>query len=127
MKIESLSDLILALEEEIEPKNKEEIAGLEESALFQLHFGVNALIRSLAYYKNESQEGKALFAQLGFPDEGSSVLGKIYWLHLRGQPVTAQSLLRVIEENTIFLFGEPAKALATTFAKSYESLSGNSA
>jgi hypothetical protein len=123
MKIDSLAELIQALDAAVDPRTKDEIAALPKESLFKLHFGVNALIRSLAYYKNESRAGKEMFERLGLPDEGSSVLGRIYWLHLRKQPITQDTLVPVIEEHSLFVYGEPAQELARGFAHSYSRLS----
>jgi len=70
MKIETLAQLVRALDATVEPQYKAEIAALAEENLYQLHLGLNGLVRSLAYYKNESLEGKEHFQMLGFPDEG---------------------------------------------------------
>lgn len=122
MHIESLKTLIQVLDVEVAEDVKSQVRVLRDDQLFQLHFGLNALIRHLAYYANESAIGKQHFAELGFPDERSAVLGKIYWHHLRRETLSQAAVLSAIEENTIFVFGEPAQSLAERFAKSYSEL-----
>ena len=119
MQITNLAELFRALDEVVQSEDKAAIAALGEQELYQLHLGVNGLIRSLAYYKNESAEGKQYFQSLGLPDDGSAILGPIYWLHLRNEPMTAQRLFQIIEKNSLFIFGEEASGLAVELGASY--------
>jgi hypothetical protein len=117
MKLNTLAELIRALDDLVESEYKREIAALAEQDLGRLHLGVNGLIRSLAFYKNESPEGKAWFGAIGLADDGSSVLGAIYWLHLRHEPVTAERIVELNKGETWFPVSEDiARSLATSYA-----------
>lgn len=122
MDIDSLASLIRELDSTVETSHKNEIAKMPDEGLFKLHFGVNALIRSLAYYGNSSHEGRALFDGLGLPDDGSAVLGRIYRCHLRGEPVNRESLIPLIDQHALFISGAEAESLAGELAQSYATL-----
>ncbi|MEN3112006.1 hypothetical protein ACFONG_19370 [Uliginosibacterium paludis] len=118
MQIANLADLFRVLDESVQPEHKTDIAALAEQDLYQLHLGVNGVIRSLAYYKNDSATGKQYFQSLGLPDDGSAILGRIYWLHLRGEQITEQKLLHIIERESLFIFDEEARNLAAELSAS---------
>jgi hypothetical protein len=83
-----------------------------------LHLGLNALIRSLAFYRNESVSGREYFDRLGLPDEASAVFGEIYWHHLRGDEITPHLVGTLFEQNWCVISNDD-KILADELAKDY--------
>jgi hypothetical protein len=119
MHIDNLADMIHALDQQVTEDAKNEIRALNKSDLWQLHMGISGLIRSVVYYKNESIQGRKWFDQLGFPDDGSAVLGRIYWMYLRAEVLTKEGLSSLIEDHALFVFDEAAEKIAEEMMKSY--------
>ncbi len=124
MHIENIADLIRALDQQVDESVKNEIRAFEKSDLWQMHLGINGLIRGIAYYSNESTIGRQHFDRLGFPDDGSAVLGRIYWLHLKSIDVTKEAVVALIEQHALFVFDAEASDLADEMTKSYADVNG---
>lgn len=106
--VRSLAELFTALDAGLSPEEKEDIRALAESDRWKLHVGLNALIRSIAFYRNESEDGKVYLGRLCIqPDDSSAVLGFLYWRHLRSLPMGSADVLRVLQNE--FVLGTPAE------------------
>jgi hypothetical protein len=92
--LRDLADLFGHLDATLVASVKSEIAALPEDRLLELHFGLNLLIRTLAFYQNKSEEGKAYFSQLGDPDEASEAAWHGYGARRHGRPEIMSNVWR---------------------------------
>ena len=106
--VRSFAELVRALDAQLSAEEKADIRALAEMDLWKLHHGLNALIRSLAFYRNESEHGKEYMGRLCIqPDDSSAVLGSLYWRHLQNLPLDGSDVLRVLQSE--FVLGTPAE------------------
>ena len=122
--LRTLAELFNYLDSSLAASVKEEIAALPKERLIDLHFGLNAHIRWLAFYKNDSSEGKSYFSELGGPDEASGVLSDMYWLHIRGTKITEEFVSDSIDRHGILFTESEQTAKAKELASSYERFLG---
>jgi hypothetical protein len=120
----TLAELFNYLDSKLSASVKEEIAALPKERLIDLHFGLNAHIRWLAFYNNDSPEGKSYFSELGGPDEASGVLADMYWLHVRRTKITEEFVADAIDRHGIFFTESEQTAKAKELASSYERFFG---
>lgn len=119
MEIAGLRELLEALDATLDEAAKREVRETTESDLWQMHLGLNGLIRSIAYYRNSSEVGRALFDRLGMPDDGSAILGKVYWWHIRGISPTKEMLTATLQQRAWWFSAEESEALAEEMLASY--------
>lgn len=119
MEIASLGYLMVALDAYLDEVAKHEVRETSEADLWQMHLGLNGLIRSIAYYRNSSEIGRALFDRLGMPDDGSAVLGKVYWWHVRGISPTKEMFTAALQQHGWWFSVEESEALAAEMLTSY--------
>jgi hypothetical protein len=117
--METLTELFHALDGQLTSEVKAEVAALDEKSLGDMHFGLNGLIRSLAFYKNESHAGEEYFSRLGMPDEASAALGELYWRHLNSLPMTEADVLSALDQHW-YWDPEEIKAVAKELKESYD-------
>ncbi|MGC4077931.1 MAG: hypothetical protein QM702_13065 [Rubrivivax sp.] len=104
--VRTFTELAESLDAALSPEEKRDIRALAEAELWKLHTGLNALIRSLAFHRNESASGRAYLGRLCLqPDDASAVLGVLYWRHLRGLALGRDEILSVLERE--FVLGTP--------------------
>jgi hypothetical protein len=118
----NLTDLFAQLDRELTETEKQVLRAMKEESLYELHFGLNAYVRSLAFYRNSSPGGKEYFEQLGLPDSASGVLGDIYWKHVRGETLTREYILRSFERHWIFLTDNETQNICEELRRSYEAI-----
>jgi hypothetical protein len=119
--MENLQSLFHALDLQLAAETKEEIASLEEpEASIRLHLSLNALIRSLAFYKNPSTTGAQYFGRLGLPDDASYVFGKLYWWHLKYRAITASDVATLVE-TTLWLMPDEVQEITKDLMDGYAS------
>lgn len=119
MEIAGLWELLEALDATLDDAAKREVRETAESDLRQMHFGLNGLIRSIAYYRNSSEAGRAFFGRLGMPDDGSAVLGAAYWWHVRGIPLTREIFMAALQRHGWWFSSEESEALAEELLADY--------
>jgi hypothetical protein len=120
--LKNLADLFVLLDRELDETEKQTLRTIKEESLHELHFGLNAYIRSLAFYRNPSPGGKEYFEQLGLPDGASGVLGDIYWKHVRGEALSREYILNSMERHCIFLTENEMQNICEELRRSYESI-----
>lgn len=108
----NVAELFRYLDSTLEETFKSELLDLPEDALSKMHFGLNAFIRSVAFYRNESETGKAYFSNLGDPDSASGVLGEMYWAHLHRLPMTQEFVTNSVERHWIFFMTDAERDAA---------------
>jgi hypothetical protein len=118
--LKNLADLFDYLDANLAASVREEIAALPKQRLIDMHFGLNAHIRSLAFYRNDSPEGKSYFSELGSADEASGVLGDMYSLHVRGEKITEEFVSNAIERHGILYTESEQQSKAKELVESYE-------
>lgn len=119
MGIAGILELLQALDATLDEATKREIRELAEADLWQMHFGLNGLIRSIAYYRNSSEAGRAFFDSLGTPDDGSAVLGKVYWWNVRGVPLNKEMFLSALQRHALWFSDEESEAFAERMLTDY--------
>ncbi|MBR7780420.1 DUF6794 domain-containing protein [Undibacterium rugosum] len=107
----NVAELFRYLDATLEETVKGELLSLPEDTLYEMHFGLNAFIRSVAFYKNESETGKAYFSNLGDPDSASGVLGEMYWAHLHRRPMTQEFVTNSVDRHWIFFMSDAERDL----------------
>lgn len=117
--MDSLAELFRMLDEQFTPEAKAEIIALDKSQLWTMHLGLNGLIRSLAFYKNESPDGKLYFARLGMPDGASHIFGELYWHHLQSLPINEDVIANLLEKNW-FVMPEEVATISKELVSEYE-------
>ena len=119
MQTENLAQLFHELDLRTDDAFKAQLRALPERDLWQMHLGCNSLIRTLAFYSNESVAGRDYFARLGEPDDASSVLGEWYWRYLNGVRPDLAAMRACITRHCWFLLDEEAEEIARCMLQDY--------
>jgi len=102
--MENLTDLFVSLDAQLDQQTKVAISAMSTiEANCNLHLSLNELIRSLAFYRNQSCQGKEFFSQLGMPDDASHVLGLLYWHRVRGDRITTDLVAEILSQTWYFM------------------------
>jgi hypothetical protein len=118
--MDDLAALFKYLDEHLSVEEKANISSLESPKCGEMRLGLNALIRSVAFYKNDSPVGKLYFARAGLADDAGSAFGELYWRHLKGMTMTRGVIIEALESGGwTSPQGEQAISIAEDLLKSY--------
>ncbi|APF85634.1 hypothetical protein HI806_01960 [Ralstonia solanacearum] len=119
MEIAGLGNLMRALDDTLDDEAKRQVRETAEADLWQMHLGLNALIRSIAYHRNSSTVGRSFFDRLGTPDDGSAVLGMVYWWHVLGISPTKEMFAAALQQHILWFSVQESDALSEEMLASY--------
>jgi hypothetical protein len=120
--VRRISELIFILDEQLSSESKDGIRALAEEDLWRLHLDLNAMIRSIAFYRNDSVEGKEYFGRLGLmPDDSSAVLGAIYWRHVRQLSLSPADMLTLLHSHFVLAAPSELELIAEELSSDYAS------
>lgn len=109
---ENLRDIFEELDRTLDEKDKQSIRTLKENELLSLHISLGLLIRNTFVYPKTSQIGQVLRELAGDDDGISTVISRCYWMHLRGEEIAKDVLVRILEDRLWMLMDNEANNLA---------------